>query len=61
LSVVVVESAGESSVIVADSYNHKLKRVTDLKAKNPDCATLKLTGAESQLNEPGGMVTFLFI
>ena len=34
-----------------DSYNHKLKKITDLKSKTPRCTTCPLEG----LNEPGGL------
>ncbi len=47
----------ESIVVVADSYNHKLKIVTELKSKNPICATLDLKGISAKLDEPGGLVT----
>ena len=34
-----------------DSYNHKLKKITDLKSKTPRCTTCPVEG----LNEPGGL------
>ena len=36
---------------MADSYNHKIKLVTDLAAKTPLCTTCPIEG----LNEPGGL------
>lgn len=41
----------DDKLFVADSYNHKLKLVTDLSAKNPNCTACPVTG----LNEPGGI------
>ena len=34
-----------------DSYNHKLKKITDLKSKTPRCSTCPVEG----LDEPGGL------
>lgn len=57
LDVVVVRRDNDVNLVVADSYNHKLKIVGDLKAKNPECSTLRLDGDDAALNEPGGMVS----
>ena len=38
-------------LIVADSYNHKLKVISDLDKKNPKCKTLTCSG----FDEPGGL------
>ena len=50
----------ESVVVVADSYNHKLKIVTELKSKNPNCSTIDLKGVSAKLDEPGGLVKIFF-
>ena len=41
----------QDKVFIADSYNHKLKVVTDLASKNPKCSTCPVLG----LDEPGGL------
>ena len=46
-----VAYAGDGKLFIADSYNHKLKVVTELKAKNPKCSTCPVQG----LDEPGGL------
>lgn len=52
------DGTSENVVVVADSYNHKLKIVSDLKSKNPNCSTLQLlAGSEASLNEPGGLAS----
>ena len=44
----------ESCLYVADSYNHKIKRVTQLDSKTPLCQSVALT--EGSFREPGGLV-----
>ena len=46
-----VAMGGDDRLFVADSYNHKLKMVTELSSKTPLCSTCPVTG----LNEPGGL------
>jgi len=46
-----VASIEADKLFVADSYNHKIKLVTDLAAKTPLCTTCPIEG----LNEPGGL------
>ena len=41
----------QDKLFIADSYNHKLKVVTELTAKNPKCSTCPVQG----LDEPGGL------
>ena len=41
----------DDKLFVADSYNHKLKLVTELSSKNSNCSTCPVEG----LNEPGGL------
>ena len=41
----------EEELFIVDSYNQKLKKITDLKSKTPTCTTCPVEG----LNEPGGL------
>ena len=41
----------EEELFIVDSYNHKLKKITDLKSKTPTCTTCPVEG----LSEPGGL------
>ena len=46
-----VASISADKLFVADSYNHKIKLITDLAAKTPLCTTCPIEG----FNEPGGL------
>jgi len=46
-----VASTSADKLYIADSYNHKIKLVTELASKTPVCSTCPVEG----LNEPGGL------
>ena len=49
---VAVVAGTPPSLLVADSYNHKIKMVRDLDKKTPTCSSLNVS---PRLNEPGGI------
>ena len=50
----VAYSTEEKCLYVADSYNHKIKRITELASKNPLCTSL-VESSEGFFKEPGGL------
>lgn len=50
------DEEGNPTLFVADAYNHKIKKVTQLHTKNAAiCQTLQLAGDTALFSEPGGL------